>query len=56
LDDHSTNGTYIRPEGANEIFVHRDQALLQGSGLIRLGEPISVQGPLDVLYRTRYGT
>ncbi|MDH3205363.1 MAG: adenylate/guanylate cyclase domain-containing protein [Gemmatimonadota bacterium] len=55
LDDHSTNGTYIRPEGANEIFVHRDQALLQGSGLIRLGEPIAVQGPLDVEYRTRYG-
>lgn len=55
LDDHSTNGTYIRPEGANEIFVHRDQALLQGSGLIRLGEPIAVQGPLDIEYRTRYG-
>ena len=55
LDDHSTNGTYIRPEGANEIFVHRDQALLQGSGLIRLGEPIAVKGPLDVEYRTRYG-
>ena len=54
LDDHSTNGTYIRPEGANEIFVHRDQALLQGSGLIRLGEPIAVQGPLDIEYRTRY--
>jgi class 3 adenylate cyclase len=55
LDDHSTNGTYIRPEGANEIFVHRDQALLQGSGLIRLGEPIAVRGPLDLEYRTRYG-
>jgi len=56
LDDHSTNGTYIRPEGANEIFVHRDQALLQGSGLIRLGEPIAVKGPLDIEYSTRYGS
>lgn len=56
LDDHSTNGTYIRPQGANEIFVHRDQALLQGSGLIRLGEPIAVRGPLDIEYRTRYGS
>jgi class 3 adenylate cyclase len=55
LDDHSTNGTYVRPEGANEIFVHRDQVLLQGEGLIRLGEPISVKGPLDIEYRTRYG-
>jgi adenylate cyclase len=55
LDDHSTNGTYVKPEGANEVFVHRDQALLQGSGLIRLGEPISVKGPLDIEYRIRYG-
>jgi class 3 adenylate cyclase len=55
LEDHSTNGTYLRPEGANEIFVHRDQVLLQGTGLIRLGESISVKGPLDIEYRTRYG-
>ena len=56
LEDHSTNGTYIKPEGAQEILVHRGQALLQGSGLIRLGEPISVKGPLDIEYRIRYGT
>ena len=55
LEDHSTNGTYVRPEGVPEIFVHRGEALLQGSGLIRLGEPISVKGPLDIEYRTRYG-
>lgn len=55
LEDHSTNGTYVRQEGANEIFVHRDQVLLQGTGLIRLGEPIAVKGPLDIEYRTRYG-
>jgi pSer/pThr/pTyr-binding forkhead associated (FHA) protein len=55
LEDHSTNGTYIRPEGTHEIFVHRGQALLQGSGLIRLGEPIAVKGPLDIEYQTRYG-
>ena len=55
LEDHSANGTYMRPEGADEIFVHRDQVLLQGSGLIRLGQPISVKGPLDIEYRTRHG-
>ena len=54
LADHSTNGTYIRPEGGTEIFVHRDQVLLQGSGLIRLGESISVKGPLDIEYRTGF--
>jgi class 3 adenylate cyclase len=55
LDDHSTNGTYVRPQGANEIFVHRDQVLLQGQGLIRLGEPISVKGALDIEYRILHG-
>lgn len=54
LEDHSTNGTYMRPEGGTEIFVHRDQVLLQGSGLIRLGESISVKGPLDIEYRIRF--
>lgn len=56
LEDHSTNGTYVRPEGAREIFVHRGQVLLQGSGLIRLGEAIAVKGPLDIEYRTVYGS
>jgi class 3 adenylate cyclase len=56
LEDHSTNGTYVRPDGADEVFVHRDQVHLQGSGLVRLGEPISVKGPLDIEYRTRSGT
>lgn len=55
LEDHSSNGTYIRPDGAREIFVHRGQVLLQGEGLIRLGEPLAVKGPLDIEYRTVYG-
>lgn len=55
LDDHSTNGTYVRPEGGDEVFVHRDQVQLLGSGLIRLGEPISVKGRLDIEYRTHVG-
>lgn len=56
LEDHSTNGTYVRPEGARDIFVHRGRVLLQGSGLIRLGEAIAVKGPLDIEYRTLYGS
>jgi class 3 adenylate cyclase len=55
LNDHSTNGTYVRPEGAEEIFVHRDQVLLQGAGIIRLGEPTSTGDPLDIEYQTRQG-
>ncbi|HEX9886934.1 MAG TPA: adenylate/guanylate cyclase domain-containing protein [Longimicrobiales bacterium] len=37
LADHSANGTYVRPEGQEEIFVHRDEVLLQGHGSLRLG-------------------
>ena len=51
LEDHSTNGTYVTPEGGEELFVHRDQVLLQGAGTIRLGEPMSERGPLDIAYR-----
>jgi class 3 adenylate cyclase len=48
LEDHSTNGTYLKIADGDEIFVHRDQVLLQGSGRIRLGEPLSIRGPLDI--------
>jgi class 3 adenylate cyclase len=54
LEDHSTNGTYMKPHDGNEIFVHRDQVLLQGAGRIRLGEPISIKSPLDIEFETVY--
>ena len=52
LEDHSTNGTYLVGVDGNEIFVHRDQVLLQGAGRIRLGEPTGEPGPLDIQYKT----
>ena len=46
LADHSTNGTYVRPLGADEMFVHRDEVLLRGIGSIRLGRAFSdPEGP-----------
>lgn len=46
LADHSTNGTYVRPLGADEMFVHRDEVLLRGVGSIRLGRAFSdPEGP-----------
>jgi adenylate cyclase len=54
LEDHSTNGTYMKPNDGNEIFVHRDEVQLQGAGRIRLGEPVSVKGPLDIEFETVY--
>ena len=54
LEDHSANGTYVKPRDGNEIFVHRDEVQLQGAGRIRLGEPLSVPGPLDIGYEVVY--
>jgi adenylate cyclase len=46
LADRSTNGTYVRPLGGDEMFVHRDEVLLGGMGAIRLGRAFSdPEGP-----------
>lgn len=50
LADHSSNGTYVLPDGGTEIFIHRDEVLLQGTGAIRLGGAFSEAGPLDIEY------
>ena len=50
LADHSTNGTYVLPDGGTEIFIHRDEVLLQGAGSIRLGGSFSETGPVDIEY------
>jgi adenylate cyclase len=55
LQDQSTNGTFFRPKGGEEVFVHRDQALLVGSGTIRLGEPVSGDDPLEIEYSAAFG-
>ena len=51
LADHSTNGTYVLPHGGTEIFIHRDEVLLQGTGSIRLGGAFSEDGPVDIEYK-----
>ncbi len=50
LVDHSTNGTYVRQVDGEEIVVHRDEILLSGSGFIRLGDPLTEAGPLDIAF------
>ncbi|NVJ49797.1 MAG: adenylate/guanylate cyclase domain-containing protein [Gammaproteobacteria bacterium] len=37
LIDHSTNGTYIQPEDAQEIYLRREELPLLGNGSISLG-------------------
>jgi class 3 adenylate cyclase len=55
LVDHSTNGTYVLPAGESEIFVHRDEVLLRGSGEIRLGRSAAEGAEPALEYGVRGG-
>ena len=39
LIDHSTNGTYVTIDGAQEVLVQREEFTLSGRGRITLGQP-----------------
>jgi adenylate cyclase len=39
LVDHSTNGTYVRPEIGKARHLHREEFMLDGSGEVSLGRP-----------------
>ena len=39
LVDHSTNGTYLRPQNAKPHHLHREEILLDGGGEFSLGRP-----------------
>lgn len=39
LSDHSTNGTYVTPEGGTEILLRRDELRLGKHGWIAFGQP-----------------
>jgi hypothetical protein len=39
LIDHSTNGTYVKAAGADEVLVQREEFNLTGKGTITCGQP-----------------
>ena len=39
LTDHSTNGTYVKSEGTDEVLVQREEFVLVGSGTLTCGQP-----------------
>ena len=39
LTDHSTNGTYVKREGADEVLVQREEFNLTGKGTLTCGQP-----------------
>lgn len=48
LVDESTNGTFIQPDGGEEVYVRRDSAVLSGSGVISMGRVAARGTPLAI--------
>ena len=50
VSDNSTNGTFVKPQGNKEIYIHSEDYPLSGSGFISLGESISVDNEHLIYY------
>ncbi len=50
LTDQSTNGCFVVPAGGAELFVRRDSLVLQGSGVIGLGQSPETGAPQTLEY------
>ena len=48
LIDKSTNGTYVRNARRDLVFVHRDEYVLEGEGVIGLGQEVDSRDPYAV--------
>ena len=49
LTDQSSNGTFVRTDDGENIFLRRQELMLWGSGYIGLGEEISKEDPSDII-------
>ncbi|RZA06894.1 MAG: adenylate/guanylate cyclase domain-containing protein [Moraxellaceae bacterium] len=50
LVDHSTNGTYVHEENKTPIYIRREEAPLQGHGVIGIGQNTDLKNPLLIHY------
>jgi len=50
LIDHSTNGTYVRFKGQDDVFIRREELPLMGEGVINLGEAITGDSPGQISF------
>ena len=48
LVDQSTNGTFLKKENGEEVFVRRDSTVLEGKGVIGLGKVANSGDPLAI--------
>ena len=49
LTDQSSNGTFVKTDDGENIFLRRQELMLWGSGQLGLGEDISKEDPRDVI-------
>lgn len=52
LVDKSTNGTYVTLENGGVEFVHRTEFMLEGNGVIGLGQKVTPEAPLAVHFQS----
>jgi hypothetical protein len=50
LIDQSTNGTFVKPQGGQEVYVQQEEAPLSGSGFISLGKAVTVDNEHLIYY------
>ncbi len=50
LIDHSSNGSYVHPQGETVIHINRDEVQLSGTGIISLGRQASPGSPGAIHY------
>lgn len=53
LIDHSTNGTFVKPQGGKEVYVQQEEVPLAGSGFISLGKSASVSNAHMIYYNVQ---
>ena len=51
LSDLSTNGTFVRTNDGKEVYLRKEELLLQGRGIISLGEEIKLNTPYLIHYK-----
>ena len=51
LIDHSTNGTYLHEESKTPIYLRREEAPLQGQGIISVGQQLDHASPWLIHYQ-----
>ena len=49
ITDQSTNGTYITPDNGAEVYLRREELVLQGSGTIGLGKATGESDPGELI-------